>query len=170
MTGFFLLLSTACPCAISPQQPSVTPFKITVWSCSVKLFNLSETWRYRLLLLPSPVPTCPTLPLPIPASTAGPSLQQFHWELALSHLHAAWNKLDGEDFMAAFSFSFPKKLERIATVFLSMDKIQFWIHQNYSPCDRTEFSPKQLLLTLDSVRCIMTWHLHIKMNYTCLTC
>lgn len=62
--------------------------------------------------------------------------------LALNHLHAVWNKLDGEDFMAAFSFSFPKELQRIATVFLSMDKIQFWIHQSYSPCDRAEFSPK----------------------------
>lgn len=50
-------------------------------------------------------------------------------EQALSHLHATLNKLNGEDFIGAFSLSIPKEPERIGTVFFSMDKIHFWIHQ-----------------------------------------
>lgn len=136
-----MFLSTACPCLISLQQPCVSSFKMTVWSCSVKLFSLSEMQRYRLMLL-----SCVNLPtqlLPLSTSTVGPSLQQFHWKLGLSHLYAAWNKLDGKAFIDGFSFSFPKELERIAAVLLSMDKIQFYILQSYSPCDRTEFSPRR---------------------------
>lgn len=69
-------------------------------------------------------------------------------ELAFSHLHATWNKLDGKDFIAAFSLSFRKEPERIGTVLLSMDKIHFWIHQSYFPCDRTKFSPKHTFFWL----------------------